>query len=29
MTGAYFQMGKNKHGDGNFIWRGKAEGLFK
>ena len=27
MTGAYFQMGKNKHGDGNFIWRGKAEGL--
>ena len=27
MTGAYFQMGKNKHGDGNFIWRGKVEGV--
>ena len=25
ITGAYFQMGKNKHGDGNFIWRGKVE----
>ena len=27
MIGAYFQMGKNKYGDGNFIWRGKAEGV--
>ena len=27
ITGAYFQMGKNKHGDGNFIWRGKIEGV--
>ena len=27
ITGAYFQMGKNKHGDGNFIWRGKVEGV--
>ena len=27
MTGAYFQMGKNKYDDGNFIWRGKAEGV--
>ena len=27
ITGAYFQMGKNKYDDGNFIWRGKAEGV--
>ena len=27
MTGAYFQMGRNKYDDGNFIWRGKAEGV--
>ena len=27
MTGAHFQMGKNKHDDGNFIWEGRAEGV--
>ncbi len=27
MTGAYFQMGNNRHNDGNFIWRGLAEGV--
>ena len=27
MTGAYFQMGNNDSGLGNFVWKGKAEGL--
>tara|TARA_A100001015_G_C14778109_1_gene628034 strand:- start:13 stop:549 length:537 start_codon:yes stop_codon:yes gene_type:complete len=27
MTGAYFQMGKNDSGQGNFIWKGKSEGI--
>ena len=27
MTGAYFQMGNNDSGQGNYIWKGKAEGL--
>ena len=24
MTGAYFQMGQNRHKNGNFLWKGKA-----
>ena len=24
MTGAYFQIGENKHNNGNFLWKGKA-----
>ena len=27
MTGAYFQMGNNILGQGNYIWKGKAEGI--
>ena len=27
MTGAYFQMGNNNLGQGNYIWKGKAEGI--
>ena len=27
MTGAYFQMGNNDSGLGNFVWKGKADGL--
>ena len=24
MTGAYFQLGENRHKNGNFLWKGKA-----
>ena len=27
MTGAYLQLGQNKHGGGNFIWKGTATGI--
>ena len=27
MTGAYLQLGQNKYGGGNFIWKGTATGV--
>ena len=29
MTGAYFQIGENKHKNGNYLWKGKAVNIPK